>query len=99
MKYTVRWKKCKKSDFIVSHLEAKMEKFYDFDFVQNKMKVELVYYEKSNSYTTRINVRVTKKGIIRAEAHDKDLITSINETCEKIHDQLRRVKTQFHNKA
>jgi ribosomal subunit interface protein len=60
-----------------------------------EVKAEIVFYPKDRSFTTRINVRVIKKGTIRAEANAHDVLTSINEVVDKIVDQLRRVKTRY----
>lgn len=95
MNYTVRWKDCSKSDAVINYLEERLSKFYDFEFVQEEIKVEFVHYPKNKSFTTRINVLVPTKGPIRAEAKANDIRTSINECCSKIIDQLRRIKTQF----
>lgn len=95
MNFTVRWKDCAKSDSIVNYLEEKMSKFYDFEFVQDNIKVEVVFYSKTKTYTIRINVTVPKKGVIRGEETQHDILTAINNCCDKVIDQLRRVKTQF----
>lgn len=75
-----------------------MAKFFDFNFVQDNIKAEIVSYPKTKNYTVRINVSVPTKGIIRAEDRSFDVLTSINECCNKIIDQLLRVKTQFKDK-
>lgn len=95
MNYTIRWKDCEKSDAVASHLENKIASFDDFRFVMPEVKAEIVFYPKDRSFTTRINVRVIKKGTIRAEANAHDVLTSINEVVDKIVDQLRRVKTRY----
>ena len=95
MNYTVRWKDCTKSKAVEDYLQEKISKFYDFNFVQDNIKIEIVFYQKTKEYTVRINVVVPIKGVIRAEDKSFDVLTSINECCNKITDQLRRVKTQF----
>ena len=99
MNYSVRWKDCHKSDSVENYLQEKMSKFFDFNFVQDNLKAEIVFYPKTKEYTVRINVSVPTKGVIRAEDKSYDVITSINECCNKIIDQLRRVKTQFKDKG
>lgn len=98
MNFTVRWKDCKKSDAVLSHLQEKMDGFEVFHFVQPEAKAEIVFYEKQKKYTARMNVSVKTKGVIRAEANEYDVLTAINNCAEKITDQLRRVKTQFKDK-
>ena len=95
MNYTIRWKDCDKSDAVTKYFEEKIAKFFDFEFVQDNVKAEFVYYSKKKSFTIRINVSVPTKGVIRAEANNSEILTAINESCDKIIDQLRRVKTQF----
>lgn len=95
MNYTIRWKDCAKSTAVENYLQEKISKFYDFNFVQDNVKIEIVFYQKTREYTVRINVVVPVKGVIRAEDKSFDVLTSINESCNKITDQLRRVKTQF----
>ncbi|MDR3257243.1 MAG: ribosome-associated translation inhibitor RaiA [Mycoplasmataceae bacterium] len=95
MTYTIRWKDCTKSAAVASHLESKIARFEDFRFVMPEVKAEIAYYAKNQSYTTRINVSVVKKGTLRAEANAHDVLTSINNAADKIVDQLRRVKTQY----
>ena len=97
MNYTIRWKDCAKSNSVENYLEEKISKFYDFNFVQDNIKIEIVFYQKTKEYTVRINVVTPIKGVIRAENKSHDVLTSINKTCNKITDQLRRVKTQFQN--
>jgi ribosome-associated translation inhibitor RaiA len=60
-----------------------------------EVKAEIVYYTKNQSFTTRMNVKVIKRGTIRAEANAHDVLTSINEVVDRIVDQLRRVKTKY----
>lgn len=95
MSCTIRWKDCIKSDALTNFIEEKTSKFYDFNFVNEDIKVEVVCYPKDKAYTIRINVTVPTKGVIRAEANDNDVLTAVNKCCDKIVDQLRRVKTQF----
>lgn len=98
MQYTVRWKDCSKSDAVVNFLEEKLAKFYDFEFVQDGFKVEIVYYAKNKTFTVRVNASVPHKGQLRAEANEADVLTAINEACSKMIDQLRRAKTQIYSK-
>ncbi|MDR0739350.1 MAG: ribosome-associated translation inhibitor RaiA [Mycoplasmataceae bacterium] len=97
MTYTIRWKDCQKSNAVTSHFESKIARFEDFRFILPEVKAEIVYYPKNQSFTTRINLKVVKKGTIRAEANAHDVLTSINEAVDRIIDQLRRVKTQYEN--
>jgi ribosome-associated translation inhibitor RaiA len=73
----------------------KISKFEDFNFVQPNVKAEIAYFPKNQSYTTKLNVQVVRKGTLRGEANAHDVLTSINNAADKIIDQLRRVKTQF----
>lgn len=95
MNCTIRWKDCNKSDAVTNYIEEKVSKFYDFNFVQEDIKVEVVNYPKEKTYKIRINVSVPTKGVIRSEANDFNILTAVNKACDKIIDQLRRVKTQF----
>ena len=95
MNYTIRWKDCDKSDAVTKYFEEKIGKFFDFDFVQDNIKAEIVCYPKNKTFTVRINVNVPTKGTIRSEANNNEILTAINQSCDKIIDQLRRVKTQF----
>ncbi|GHU48347.1 hypothetical protein FACS1894218_4990 [Bacilli bacterium] len=73
----------------------KIAKFEDFNFVQPHVKAEIAYFPKNQSYTTKLNIAVVRKGTLRAEANAHDVLTSVNDAVDKIIDQLRRVKTQF----
>ncbi|MDR1235145.1 MAG: ribosome-associated translation inhibitor RaiA [Mycoplasmataceae bacterium] len=95
MTYTIRWKDCQKSNAVASHFESKIARFEDFRFIIPEVKAEIVYYPKNQSFTTRINLQVIKKGMLRAEANAHDVLTSINEAVDRIIDQLRRVKTKY----
>ena len=44
MNYSVRWKDCYKSDAVENYLQEKMSKFFDFNFVQDNLKAEIVFY-------------------------------------------------------
>lgn len=98
MNYSIRWKDCKKSEAVENYLQEKISKFYDFNFVQDNIKIEIVFYQKTKDYTVRINVVIPIKGVVRAEDKSRDVLTSINNCCNKILDQLRRAKTQFQNR-
>lgn len=95
MNYTIRWKDCSKSDAVASHLEMKISKFQDFEFVIPNIKAEIVYYKKKGTFSVNLNVPVVHKTTLRAEANSSDVLTSINLATEKILDQLRRVKTRY----
>ena len=58
MNYSVRWKDCHKSDAVENYLQEKMSKFFDFNFVQDNLKAEIVFYPKTKEYTVRINISV-----------------------------------------
>jgi ribosome-associated translation inhibitor RaiA len=59
------------------------------------VKAEIVFYDKQQSFTTRLNVQVKGKGILNAEGRANDVLTSINLATDKILDRLRRVKTRY----
>ena len=100
MTYTIRWKDCKQSDAVESFVAEKIARFADLNFVKDEtqVKVEIVYYAKNKEYKTRINLPIPKKGTLRGEASDNDVLTSINKCVDKIIDQCRRVKTQYQNR-
>ena len=95
MNYTIRWKDCSKSNAVASHLEMKVSKFLDFEFVIPNVKAEIVYYKKKGVFAVSLNVPVVHRTTLRAEANSPDVLTSINLATEKILDQLRRVKTRY----
>lgn len=95
MNYTIRWKDCTKSDAVTNYIEEKIAKFYDFEFVKEDVKVEVVSYPKNRTYKVRMNIGVPNRGVIRGEAQDYDILSAVNKCCDKVIDQLRRVKTRF----
>lgn len=95
MNYTIRWKDCSKSTAVASHLEMKISKFLDFEFVIPNVKAEIVYFKKKGNFNVNLNVPVVHKTTLRAEASSPDVLTCINLATEKILDQLRRVKTRY----
>lgn len=95
MNYTIRWKDCSKSSAVASHLEMKITKFLDFEFVVPNVKAEIIYYKKKGMFAVNLNVPVVHRTTLRAEATSEDVLTSINLVTEKILDQLRRVKTRY----
>lgn len=94
-KFTIRWKGCDKSKSVQSYFEDKLSVLAKYAFLNENIKAEVVYYAKTKTFKTRINVDVKKGKILRAEASAPQIITSINSALDKMEDQLRRTKTRM----
>ena len=95
MKIQLRWKDCDRSKAVESTVIKSVESLSKYSFVQEKAKVEIVYYKKNQTYKTRINIDVKGGKIIRAEASANTIYGATNSAVDKIEDQLRRIKTKF----
>lgn len=94
-KFTIRWKDCDKSKSIQSYFEDKLSILAKYAFLNENIKAEIVYYSKTKTFKTRINVSIKRGKMLRAEASASQIITSINLALDKIEDQIRRVKTKM----
>lgn len=94
-RFTIRWKDCDKSKSIQSYFEDKLSILAKYAFLNENIKAEIVYYAKTKTFKTRINVSIKRGKLIRAEASSPQIKTSINLALEKVIDQLRRVKTKM----
>ena len=94
-KFTIRWKDCDKSKSIQSYFEDKLSILAKYSFLNENIKAEIVYYSKTKTFKTRINVGIKKGKLLRAEASSPQIKASINFALDKIIDQLRRVKTKM----
>ncbi len=94
-RFTIRWKNCDRSKSIQNYFEDKLIILSKYNFLNENIKAEIVYYAKTKTFKTRINVDVKGGKIIRAEASSDQIITSINLALDKIEDQLRRAKTRM----
>lgn len=97
MNLNIRWKSIDKSQAVQNHLEEKLAKVFEFQFVEDDVKVEFVHYPKEHEYKTRISLQIHGSSSIHSEASSKDILTSINESIEKAIDQLRRLKTKYNS--
>ena len=96
-KYTIRWKDCDKSPSTVGFIEDKLTQLETFSFLNENVKFEIVYYEKTKTFKVRLllDVKNTSKPI-RAEGQAQDILKAINLTFDKAIDQIRRVKTKMY---
>ncbi len=94
----IRWKDMSKQDQVKDYLYDKLTKLFDFSFVEKEnIKVEYVYYKSKQNYKFRLNLKVHRGELLRAEATSKDIFTATNEGVEKMLDQLRRIKTKVNS--
>ena len=99
MKLQIRWKDCDKSKAVEAGVQDKLAVLSKYDFINQNVKAEIVYYAKTKLFKTRINVDVRHGKILRTEAADEKIYTSVNMALDKMEDQLRRVKTKMMNKT
>lgn len=97
MNLNIRWKSVDKSDSVISFLEEKLGRVFDFQFVEEDVKVEFVHYDKEHSFKTRISLNIRSDKSIHSEASSNDILTSINLSIDKLVDQLRRLKTKYNS--
>ncbi len=93
----IRWKDMSKQEQVRDYLNEKLSKVFDFSFVEPNIKVEYVYYKSKQEYKFRLNLKVHRGDILRAEAVSHDIYTATNTGIEKMVDQLRRIKTKVNS--
>ena len=94
MKYSIKAKNIQVTEAIEKYIETRMsslDKFFVID-EQTIAKILIRIYRDEQ----RIEVTIpTKFGILRAEANEKDLYSSIDDVVEKIESQIRKQKTKI----
>ena len=95
MNLNIRWKSIDKSESIKNYLKEKLLKIFEFQFVEDNIKVEFVHYTKEHEYKTRLSLKIHASNSIHSEASNKNILTSINMSINKIIHQLRHIKTKY----
>lgn len=95
MKINIRWKDMSENSELELFLEEKVQKIFEFKFVEGDVKSEFTYFKSNKSYKVSLNVEVHKAGTLRSEATSSNPKESITEAVHKIIDQLRRHKTKI----
>lgn len=98
MKIFIRWKNVDKSDSIINFLEEKLSDLSQFNFVNEKIKVEIVKYEKIDIYKIRINLSLHNSTNHRIEGESKDIYAALNDVCKKCVDFIRNEKDKIVSK-
>ncbi len=97
MNYSIRWKDMSNHPSLEEFFKNKIQKIFEFSFVEENVKAEYIYYKREGQYKLRINVKIHKGDIIRAEASDESGEKATNKAIDKIIDQLRRIKTKLNH--
>lgn len=100
LKTKFHWKDLDPDHQIIDYFHEKLSKITNFSFINfaETIKVEVHFYQKTNTYKSTITVGIKNKPNIHAVSIiDHNLITTINDLMDKVHDQLRRLKTQLHH--
>lgn len=96
MNLNIRWKSMDRSKSVEDFLTEKLSKVFDFQFVNDDIKVEFVHYPKEKKFKTRLLLQIHRRNSIHSEAYESDILTSINNSISKAISQLRQIKTQIH---
>lgn len=95
MNLQIRWKDCDRSKAVEAGVEDTLSSLGKYNFINDDVKVEIVHYDKRNTFKARINVHVKGKNILRAEAIGTNIYQAVNIALDKLEDQLRRAKTKM----
>lgn len=95
MNWQIRWKDCDRSKAVEAGVKQSLSTLAKYNFINEDVKVEIVHYDKRNTFKARINVHVKGKNIMRAEATSSTIYGAVNSALDKLEDQLRRQKTKM----
>lgn len=97
MNYSIRWKDMSSHPTLEEFFREKIQKIFEFSFVEENIKAEYIYYKRESEYKLRINIKIHRGEIIRAEASDKNPEKATLKTIDKLIDQLRKIKTKLNS--
>lgn len=95
MNLQIRWKDCDRSKAVESGVQDILSTLAKYNFINEDVKVEIVHYDKRNTFKARINVHVKSRNILRAEASSTTIYGATKTALDKLEDQLRRAKTKL----
>lgn len=94
----INWKNCERDELVAEYFCEKVMKIMDFRFVNKSEAVKGVisFLPKKNIYHTTLTVAVNHCDPVHAESEENENVYhAINQTIDKVVDQLRRIKTKL----
>ncbi|MGL4948164.1 MAG: HPF/RaiA family ribosome-associated protein [Mycoplasma sp.] len=97
MLFNVRYIDMDKPIGVEDFIEKKLKKLDKFDWIGEEVKVELVRFDKENSFKTFLQITPKVGNKIVAEARSDNLNTSIDLAISKLNSQIVKFKESHLN--
>lgn len=98
MVFNIRGNKIEVTDAIKKYIEKRIGRLDKYFENPSEMRASVLIHISGVSQVVEVTIPAPKV-ILRAEARDKDLYTSIDEVVEKLERQIRKNKTKMKHKS